>query len=200
MRSISIIRALEPRFTTNLLLPVQNQIEIIKLDCLPATWLIQFDAIVARPFVPFLKQHMPSNHEVGLWFEMNEMQCNPTGVKWRGRPGCEWDHIPLVAFTIGYTEAERIQLADIAMRTLKDVFGTYPKSIASWNLDAISINHLAERHGANAFAVCRDQIATDGFTIWGAPIAGYYPSKRNSWGPALERKNPINAPIFRMLG
>ena len=139
MRSISIIRALEPRFTTNLLLPVQNQIEIIKLDCLPATWLIQFDAIVARPFVPFLKQHMPSNHEVGLWFEMNEMQCNPTGVKWRGRPGCEWDHIPLVAFTIGYTEAERIQLADIAMRTLKDVFGTYPKSIAVTRLQPMAL-------------------------------------------------------------
>jgi hypothetical protein len=58
-------------------------------------------------------------------------------VKWPGQPGYEWDHIPHVAFTIGYTEAERIQLADTAMRTFKDVFG-YPKSIASWNLDAMT--------------------------------------------------------------
>jgi len=203
VRSINIInfiRAIEPRFTTDLLLPVQKQMEIIKPYGLPATWLLQFDALVSGPFVPFLKQQMPPNHEVGLWFEMNEMHCNAAGVKWRGRPDYEWDHIPHVAFTIGYTEAERIQLADTAMRTFKDVFGHYPKSIASWNLDAITINHIAERYGADAFAVCRDQIATDGFTIWGAPIAGYYPSKRNCWSPALEKKNQIDAPIFRMLG
>lgn len=197
---VNFIRAIEPRFTTDLLLPVQKQMEVIVDHGLPATWLLQFDALVSGPFVPFLKQHMPSNHEVGLWFEMNEMHCNAAGVKWRGREGYEWDHIPHVAFTIGYTEDERKKLADTAMRSFKDVFGTYPKSIASWNLDAITINHITEQYGADAFAVCRDQIATDGFTIWGAPIAGYYPSKRNCWSPALAKKNQINTPIFRMLG
>jgi len=64
--------------------------------------------------------------------------CNAAGVKWRGRPAYEWDHIPHISFAIYYTAAERIQLADTAMRTFKDVFGTYPKSIASWNLHAIS--------------------------------------------------------------
>lgn len=110
MRRINIvnfIRAIEPRFTTDLLLPVQKQMEIIVANGLPATWLLQFDALVSGPFVPFLKQHMPANHEVGLWFEMNEMHCKAAGVTWRGRPGYEWDHIPHVAFTIGYTEDER---------------------------------------------------------------------------------------------
>jgi len=64
--------------------------------------------------------------------------CNAAGVKWRGRPDYEWDHIPHVAFAIGYTAAESIQFADTAMRIVKDVFGHYPKSIASWNLDAIT--------------------------------------------------------------
>lgn len=203
MRRINIvnfIRAIEPRFTTDLLLPVQKQLEIITAHGLPATWLLQFDALVSGPFVPFLKQHMPASHEVGLWFEMNEMHCKAAGVTWRGRPGYEWDHIPHVAFTIGYTEDERKKLADTAMRTFKDVFGTYPKSIASWNLDSITIKHITETYGADAYAVCRDQIATDGFTIWGAPIAGYYPSKRNCWSPALQKHNQINTPIFRMLG
>jgi hypothetical protein len=174
--------------------------EIITAHGLPATWLLQYDALVSGPFVPFLKQHMPANHEVGLWFEMNEMHCKAAGVTWRGRPGYEWDHIPHVAFTIGYTEDERKKLADSAMRTFKQIFGMYPKSIASWNLDAITINHITEQYGADAFAVCRDQIATDGFTIWGAPIAGYYPSKRNCWSPAIAKQNQINTPIFRMLG
>ena len=50
------------------------------------------------------------------------------------------------------------------------------------------------------FAVCRDQIATDGFTIWGAPIAGYYPSVNNCWSPAQSPTQQIDAPVFRMLG
>ena len=112
--------------------------EIIKPYGLPATWLLQFDALVTGPFVPFLKQQMPPNQEAGLWFEMNAMHCNAAGVYWRGRLAYEWDHIPHIAFAIGYTAAERIQLADTAMRTFKDVFGTYPKSIASLNLHAIS--------------------------------------------------------------
>lgn len=60
--------------------------------------------------------------------------------------------------------------------------------------------HLADHYGIDAFAVCRDQIATDGFTIWGAPIAGYYPSKTNCWSSAVSRANQIDVPVFRMLG
>jgi hypothetical protein len=132
------IRAIEPRITTDLHLPLQKQLEIIKPYGLAATWLLQFDALVSVPFVPFLKQQMPPNHEAGLWFEMNEMHCNAAGVNWRGRPAYEWDHIPHIAFFIGYTAAERIQLADTAMRTFNGIFIPYSESIASWNLDAIT--------------------------------------------------------------
>jgi hypothetical protein len=108
--------------------------------------------------------------------------------------------LPPVAFTIGYTHEERIKLADTAMHKFKEIWGHYPKSVASWNLDSFTLNHLTTTYGMDAYAVCRDQIATDGFTIWGAPIAGYYPSKLNCWSPALDKKNQINTPIFRMLG
>ncbi|RYG30039.1 hypothetical protein EON81_25635, partial [bacterium] len=197
---VNFIRGVEPRFKTDLLLPVQKQMEILREHRLPATWLLQFDALVAGPFVEYLKAHKPEEHEVGFWFEMNEMHCRAAGVEWRGRPGFEWDHFPLVAFTIGYTPEERIKLADTAMIEFKRIWGFHPKSVASWNLDAITLAHLTETYGVDAYAVCRDQIATDGFTIWGAPIAGYYPSKTNAWSPALDRKNQISTPIFRMLG
>ena len=197
---VNFIRAIEPRFKTDLLLPVQKQMEIIKELQLPATWLLQFDALVSGPFVQYLKDNMAKSHEVGFWFEMNEMHCNAAGVKWRGRPGFEWDHFPNVAFTIGYSPEDRIKLADTAMAEFKKIWGKYPKSVASWNLDAITCAHLVDRYKVDAFAVCRDQIATDGFTIWGAPIAGYYPSKTNCWSPAVEPQNQINAPVFRMLG
>ncbi len=203
MRCINIvnfIRGVEPRFQTDLLLPVQKQMELILAHKLPATWLLQFDALVSGPFVQYLKEHMTPNHEVGFWFEMNEMHCKAAGVEWRGRPGYEWDHLPPVAFTIGYTPEERIKLADTAMRQFKETWGNYPKSVASWNLDSITLAHLVDKYKVDAFAVCRDQIATDGFTIWGAPIAGYYPSKTNCWSPALDVKNQIASPVFRMLG
>jgi hypothetical protein len=197
---INFIRAVEPRETMDLILPVQKQMEVILEHRLPATWLLQFDALVSGPFVAFLKEHMAKNHEVGFWFEMNEMHCKAADVEWRGRPGFEWDSHPSVAFTIGYTPAERIKLVDAAMKQFRATFGKYPCSVASWNLDAISIAHLSDTYGVDAFAVCRDQIATDGFTIWGAPIAGYYPSKVNCWSPALDRSEQIHTPIFRMLG
>lgn len=197
---VNFIRGVEPRFATDLLLPVQKQMELILQNKLPATWLLQYDALVSGPFVKFLKEHKAENHEIGCWFEMNEMHCKAAGVNWRGRPGYEWDHLPPVAFTIGYEPEERIKLADTAMGEFKSVWGHYPKSVASWNLDSITMMHLTEHYGIDAYAVCRDQIATDGFTIWGAPIAGYYPSKTNCWSPAIEAKNQISTPVFRMLG
>ena len=197
---VNFIREIEPRFEMDMLLPIAQQMELIKKHQLPATWLLQFDALVSGPFVPFLKANLAPNHEVGFWFEMNEKHCKAAGVEWRGRPGYEWDHIPFVAFTIGYTPAERLKLADTAMRQFKEIWGHFPRSVASWNLDSFTLRHLTDTYAIDAYAVCRDQIATDGFTIWGAPIAGYYPSTTNCWSPALERKNQISTPIFRMLG
>jgi hypothetical protein len=197
---VNFIRGVEPRFETDLLLPVQKQMECLLDLKLPATWLLQFDALVDPKFPGYLRAHMTPDHEVGFWFEMNEKLCRAAGVEWRGRPGFEWDHLPPVAFTIGYTPEERIRLADTAMREFKAIWGRHPASVASWNLDSITLAHLTEKYRVDAYAVCRDQIATDGFTIWGAPIAGYYPSKTNCWSPALSEANQIDTPIFRMLG
>lgn len=197
---VNFLRGVEPRGPMDLFLPLRKQMEISLELRLPTTWLLQYDALVSGPFVEYLKANKAKDHEVGIWFEMNEMHCKAAGVEWRGRPGYEWDHYPDVAFTIGYSESERIKLADTFMAEFKKVWGQYPQSVASWNLDSITMAHLADRYGVDAFAVCRDQIATDGFTIWGAPIAGYYPSKTNCWSPGLSRKTQISTPVFRMLG
>jgi hypothetical protein len=202
-RSINImnfIRAEEPREPMDLFLPVREQMKLIKAHNFPATWLLQYDALVEGPFVDFLKAEMPPNHEVGLWFEMNRRICDDAGVTWRGKADWEWDyHVP-IAYSIGYTPEERRKLADTAMTTFKRVFGRECKSIASWNLDAISVAHLSDHYAIDAFGNCRDQLATDGFTVWGSPIAAYYPNRVNAWSPAVEEKNQIASPIFRLLG
>lgn len=203
LRAINImnfLRAEEPREPMDLMEPVRGQMAQIKAHHLPATWLLQYDALIEGPFVEFLKAEMPPNHEVGLWFEMNRKLCDATGVAWRGDPNWEWDyHVP-VAYSIGYTPEERRRLADTAVATFKRVFGHAAASVAAWNLDAITAAHLSDHYGVDAFGNCRDQLATDGFTIWGAPIAAYYPNRLNAWSPALAGKNQISTPMFRLLG
>ncbi|MBS1875798.1 MAG: hypothetical protein JSU00_21465 [Acidobacteria bacterium] len=203
LRAVNImnfIRAEEPREKMDLIEPVREQMALIRAHRFPATWLLQYDALVEGPFVEFLRSQAPPEHEMGVWFEMNRRICDDAGIAWRGRPDWEWDyHVP-VAYPIGYTPDERRRLADTAMATFQRVFGRPAKSVASWNLDAITCAHLADHHHVDAFANCRDQLATDGFTIWGSPIAAYYPSRRNAWSPAVDAKNQIPTPMFRLLG
>jgi hypothetical protein len=197
---MNFIRAEEPRQSIDLIQPVREQMEIIKTHSFPATWLLQYDALVEGPFVEFLKAEMPPDHETGIWFEMNRKICNDAGIAWRGNPDWEWDyHVP-VAYAIGYTPDERRKLADTAIATFKRIFGYDARTVASWNLDAITVAHLSGHYEIDAFGNCRDQLATDGFTIWGAPIAAYYPNRENAWSPAIEKKNQISTPIFRLLG
>jgi hypothetical protein len=197
---VNFIRAEEPREPMDLILPVREQMALIKAHKFPTTWLLQYDALVEGPFVDFLRSEAPPDHEFGIWFEMNRKICTDAGIAWRGNPDWEWDyHVP-VAYAIGYTPEERRKLADTAMATFQRIFGKQCRSVASWNLDAISIAHLSDHYGIDAFANCRDQLATDGFTIWGAPIAAYYPSRNNAWSPAVEVRNQIATPMFRLLG
>jgi len=131
---------------------------------------------------------------------MNRKFCDDAGVAWRGNPEWEWDyHVP-VAYGIGYTPDERRKLVDTAMVTFKRVIGHHASTVAAWNLDAITMAHLSDNYEIDAFGICRDQLATDGYTIWGGPIAAYYPNRNNGWSPALEAKNQISTPVFRLLG
>jgi hypothetical protein len=197
---MNFIRAEEPREKIDLFRPVVEQMALIRAHGFSATWLLQYDALVEGPFVKYLVSEMPHDHEVGIWFEMNRRVCEDAGIAWRGNPDWEWDyHVP-VAYAIGYTPDERRKLADTAMATFQRIFGHPARTVASWNLDAITLAHLCDRYEVDAFANCRDQLATDGFTIWGAPIAGYYPSRLNAWSPALEVKHQISTPMFRLLG
>ncbi len=197
---MNFIRAQEPREPMDLMLPVREQMRSIKAHDLPATWLLQYDALTEGPFVEFLKAEMPATHEVGIWFEMNRRLCDDAGIPWRGRPDWEWDyHVP-VAYSIGYPPEQRRRLIDTAMATFERIFGHKAKTVASWNLDAVTAAHLADRYRIDALGNCRDQLATDGFTIWGAPIAAYYPTRKNAWSPAVEAKNQIGTPMFRLLG
>jgi len=199
---VNFIRYDDPREPQrDLLEPVVRQMELLRSAGLPCTWLLQFDALVAGPYADFLKANMPANHEAGLWFEINRMHCDAAGVPFRGENGVNWDHHVQAAFSVGYTPAERDRLADAAVRRFQEIFGDTPKSVAAWYIDAHTLARLSEKHGVKAFAVCREQCGTDGYTFWGGPFAGgYYPSRRNTLSPAQTVDGQIGTPVFRLLG
>jgi len=196
---VNFIRAVEPRLAMDLVLPVQRQIELVNRHRLPATWLLQYDALTQGPYVDLLKRGLGDDHEIGGWFEVVQPLVEKAGLPWRGRYA--WDWHANVGFSIGYTPAEREKLADVFMADFKACFGRYPASIGSWFLDAHLLRYLHDRYGLAASCNCKDQWGTDGYTLWGGYWNhAYYPSRLNAFMPAQTAAAQIPVPTFRMLG
>ena len=200
---INFIRLLEPRdrrITEDVLYQtVVKQIELMNKYNLGGTFLLQYDALIDPRYQQLLKSLPRENFEIGAWWEIPQPMAEKAGLKWRGR--YPWDWHANIGFTTGYTPAEREKLADVYMNDFKNIFGYYPKSVASWFIDAHTLSYLYRKYQIVASANCKDQYGTDGYTLWGGYWnQAYYPSKLNSYMPAQHAENQIPVPVFRMLG
>ena len=200
---INFIRLLEPRdakITEEVLYEtVVKQIEMMKKYKLGGTFLLQYDALIDPRYQKLLKSLPDNSFEIGAWWEIPQPMVEKAGLKWRGR--YPWDWHADIGFSTGYTPEEREKLADVYMSDFKQIFGYYPKSVASWFIDAHTLNYLYQKYKIVASANCKDQYGTDGYTMWGGYWnQAYYPSKINSYMPAQNESNQIPVPIFRMLG
>jgi len=200
---VNFIRLLEPRdsnITEDVLYQtVVKQIAIMKKYKLGGTFLLQYDALLDSRYQKLLKSLPRNSFEIGAWWEIPKPLVENAGLKWRGR--YPWDWRANIGFSTGYTPKEREQLADVYMKNFKKIFGYYPKSVASWFIDAHTLNYLYQKYKIAASANCKDQYGTDGYTLWGGYWnQAYYPSKINSYMPAQHAINQIPVPIFRMLG
>lgn len=200
---VNFIRLLEPRDSTItqdvLYQTVVKQVEIMKKYKLSGTFLLQYDALMDVRYQKLLTALPKGSFEIGAWWELPQQLIEKAGLKWRGR--YSWDWHADVGFATGYTPAEREKIIDVYMTDFKNVFGYYPKSVASWFIDAHSLTYMYEKYHIVASANCKDQYGTDGYTLWGGYWnQAYYPSKINSYMPAQNAENQIPVPIFRMLG
>lgn len=200
---VNFIRLLEPRdaaITEDVLYQtVVKQVEIMKQYKLGGTFLLQYDALMDKRYQALLKGLPVGSFEIGAWWEIPQPLVEKAGLKWRGRYPWDW-HVN-VGFSPGYSLEEREKLADVYMADFKNVFGYYPKSVASWFIDAHTLNYMYEKYHIVASANCKDQYGTDGYTLWGGYWnQAYYPSKINSYMPAQNAASQIPVPIFRMLG
>jgi alpha-L-fucosidase len=196
---INFIRGVEPRSDVDLLEPVRQQIRLVHEYKLPATFLVQYDALTQDRFVKLLQSELTDRDEIGAWLEVVQPQVEAAGLKWRGR--FPWDWHADVGFTIGYTPTERQRLIDVYMREFEKAFGRRPRSVGCWLLDAPTLAYLADKYGAASACICKDQTGTDGYTLWGGYWnQAYYPSRLNGFMPAQTREQQIPIPVFRMLG
>ena len=200
---INFIRLTEPRdpkITEDVLYQtVVKQIEILRKYHLKGTFLLQYDALLDPRYQDLLKRLPADSFEIGGWWEMPRPFVLDAGLKWRGNSS--WDPRADVDFSTGYSPAERRKLADTYMEHFKKIFGYYPSSVGSWFIDAYTLNYLYKKYGIVASCNCKDQIGTDGYTLWGGYWnQAYYPSLKNAYMPAQNADNQIPVPIFRMLG
>ncbi len=200
---INFIRLLEPRskeITEDVLFQtVVSQVKMMQQYRLGGTFLLQYDALLDPRYQELLKSLPDSAFEIGGWFEIPQPLVENAGMKWRGR--FPWDWHADVGFATGYTPDEREKLVDVYMNDFKRIFGYFPKSVGSWFIDAHSLKYMYDKYGIVASCNCKDQVGTDGYTVWGGYWnQAYYPSVKNAYMPAQHPENQIPVPVFRMLG
>ncbi|MCD8740254.1 hypothetical protein LT679_06530 [Mucilaginibacter roseus] len=200
---VNFIRDIEPRdaaITKDVLYQtVVNQINLMKQHNLGGTFLLQYDALIDPRYQALLKTLPQNSFEIGAWWELPQPLIEKAGIKWRGKYA--WDWHSDVGFSVGYTPAEREKIIDVYFADFKKIFGYYPKSVAAWVIDAHSLNYMYDKYKIVASANCKDQVGTDGFTLWGGYWnQGYYPSRVNAYMPAQHADKQLPVPVFRMLG
>lgn len=177
----------------------RHEIQLIKQAELPATWALQYDALINPRYQKLFKEQLGTNDEIAAWWEIPRPLAEKAGLKWRGQH--EWDPAADVGFAPGYTPEERRKLVDVYMADFKAIFGHYPRTAGSWFIDEATLAYMADRYGIVASCNCKDQVGTDGYTLWGGYWnQAYYPSRLNSYMPAQTKSGQIDVPIFRMLG
>ena len=200
---VNFIRLLEPRdpaITQDVLYQtVASQIRLMRENRLGGTFLLQYDALMNPRYQQLLKSLPDSNFEIGAWWEITQPHVERAGLRWRGRYPWDWD--ANVDFSTGYTPKEREKLVDVYMEDFKKIYGRYPASVGSWFIDSYTLDYMYRKYGIVATCNCKDQIGTDGYTLWGGYWnQAYYPSRKNAYMPAQTAAQQLPVPVFRMLG
>jgi hypothetical protein len=200
MNLVNFLRGCEPRCKRDLVTPIVEQIKLNTRYGFDNTILLQYDAMLRDDIMAAVDAADKEKTEFGVWIEIVRPLCEKVGIPWRGRNGWGWDWFVMPGFLESYTTEERAKLIDELFRFFKEKFGYYPKSAGSWIFDAWSLNYMKEKYGILAACICREQDVTDAYGLRGGYSNGaYYPSKKNGLSAAVDMKNGIRLPVFRML-
>lgn len=180
---------------------IARQIRLLKQYGLPATYALKYDALMDPHYRDLLRRETDENDEIAAWWEITEPLCRRAGVAFPRKDSDVFDERVDSAYSVGYDPDARRALVDAYMQDFAAVFGRYPQTIGSWVLDPVTLAYAQERYGVTGAAICRDQLGTDGFTLWGGwPNGVYFPSRQNEYLPAQTPAGQLPVAMFRLLG
>lgn len=198
---INFLRQNDYRIENDVALLYEAAVEEVALSVkygFPTTFLLQYDALVDTSYQSLMKS-LPEFCEVGGWWEITKPHYEAAGLEWPFEQ--VWYPYDVLDFGIGHTPLVREKLVDAYMSEFMKVFGYYPKSMGSWYIDSHTLAYMADKYGIRASCVCKEQIGTDGYTLWGGYWnQAFYPSRLNAHIPGQTVEGQINVPVFRMLG
>lgn len=201
---MNFVRQCEPRNEERdkkLFPTTKAQLELLKKYDIDNTFLLQYDALCDKRYTDLFLNEATDKTETGLWLEIVEPLTSACGLPYRSENGWKWDWHIVPGFSMGYTPNDRELLIDEAMRKFKEVFGRYPKTVASWLIDTHSVNYLTDNYKIDCICICRDQMNTDAYTLRGGYFnQAYFPSRSNMFTPAQTDEYRVNTPVFRLLG
>lgn len=199
---MNFVRRFDPRLQNSeelLFNSAHRRMEMLERFGVDNTLLLQYDALIDPRYIELFSGYRDQKYEYGLWLEIVQPLCEDAGIEWRGRWAWDWNVMP--GFSMSYTPSQREKLLDTAMARFREIFGYYPKTVASWLIDSHSARYLSEKYEIDALAICRDQINTDAYTLVGGYFnQGYFPSKLNCFTPAQTAEQTVKTPMFRLLG
>ncbi|MDD4558826.1 MAG: hypothetical protein PHX89_07800 [bacterium] len=169
--------------------------EMIDKYGLFGTWLPRYDVLYDSRYID-LCTGLDKRHELGLWLEITSSHAAAGDVPYRIGPGEEWFWAKH-ALTMGYSQAERRRLIDVAMARFYELFHHYPKVVSMWMIDSFSAEYMSESYGVKAIGLCRNQYGIDGYTLWGGwQNLPYWPCRENLWQPAPTRQVRGDALVY----
>ena len=201
---VNFVRALDPRKPKpELLRALREEVALNRRYGFENTILLQYDALVDTETMAEARKSDPAKTEFGLWFEMSRPHNEAAGLAWHPsekHKGWDWDWFINPGFLMAYDHDGRRKLIDVAFARFKAEFGAWPKSVGSWLLDAWSMDYMVNTYGVDGFCICREQDSTDAYGLRGGYSNGaYYPSRKNMLSAAVDMKNAVHAPVFKML-
>ena len=207
MKTVNImnfVRTFEPRDieAERLLLDTARaELQLVNEMRLPATFLLEYDALVDERYVELFTNEAGSNIELGLWYEIVEPLTTDIGIPYNSKRGYRWDWGIDPGYPMSYDNATKERLIDQAMNKFREVFGHYPRTVGSWVIDTYTYNYLKDNYKLDAVCICRDQINTDAYTMVGGYFNGFYfPSQNNIFTPSKEPRLQNDVPVARLLG
>ena len=105
---------------------VCEQVKLVNKYDLPATFLLQYDALINPLYQDLLKSKLNAHSEIGAWWELTQPQIEAAGIKWRGEHS--WVSHANIAFSTVENTAATGHMIQLLPQS--NVYKLYPRYTA----------------------------------------------------------------------